>query len=214
MAIKELLQSVEAPLLADYSFWMKMEQWNYREAVLLSLGLDPRKFDLDELPRYLPTRELASNAGERIQLIRRTVFTSTARLLPDDSPEAFVIWFRERDLETPEVLDKLYPDCESAPSPPSSTGCSCLALKKLCGGLLACLAQTNPRKFIVNGKINKSSFLRDFQALTADSSDHQWQGIKASKARQLLALSEAELGQEGLGEIVDLVNQRTEEIHE
>ena len=103
---------------ADFSYWLKLSRWKRDEAILLSLGKEPRMVRLADLENAAPFDPLRKAVRERREMIERAI--GSIQLRDPMSPARFLGWAEKIGLELPSALTNSVKRVAEASQRPSS----------------------------------------------------------------------------------------------
>lgn len=191
---------------ADFAFWGKADIWSYKEAVLLSVGLEPRHFDLSEAygepyePYDLPCGSVKNEVAERLFLIRRAASNSASGLDKRASPHEYFSWFQAKALCLPAQF--ILPPRETKPSPRGHS-VSRVDQKVIGGFILILLEQAKGAKYLNGNSINVSAVVREFEVHTSSQDGASWAGARERAVHASISSAIKQLDQETLQSAID-----------
>lgn len=107
---------------ADFSYWSKLSRWKRDEAILLSLGKEPRVVRLADLENAAPFDPLRKAVRERREMLERAI--RSTQLRDPMLPARFLGWAERIGLELPVELTssvKLIVEASQRPSSEADT---------------------------------------------------------------------------------------------
>ena len=107
LALGEQLAWWERPSnVPDYDFWLAKDLWSPEEAILLSLGLSPKKVKYKDFIKEPPYNNLPKMAKERGELIVASVEAGKLASIRATKyhPKEFVEWLSAKRLKYPDEL--------------------------------------------------------------------------------------------------------------